>query len=280
MHLRSLLVLRALTDRRTGAQAAGARDFWAYVWPRDAATGALALAAAGYRDEARAVAGFLSGLDPQQAARFRGDGSPVRDGRGAPGDSTGWINAAAKATGIPARLPTTQWRNRQDYIERDDESADHLANAISAGVPATGLKKMFGGSDGFVRTAGDSRSGPDTSAGWAVIPFPAPQLRAEVLRSLRPVAASTGQFGIRPAAGVPGVNPWTAAAAWTAAALAKLGDTESADRLLTALRMAATPAGLLPERVSRSAGTPLSTTPLAWSHAWAILALRARYGGG
>ena len=36
MYARSLLVLRALTDRRSGAVAAGARDGWAYVWPRDA----------------------------------------------------------------------------------------------------------------------------------------------------------------------------------------------------------------------------------------------------
>src|SRR4051794_32979128 len=53
MYERSLLVLRALTDRRTGAVAAGARDDWAYVWPRDAASAVLAFAAAGYRAEAR-----------------------------------------------------------------------------------------------------------------------------------------------------------------------------------------------------------------------------------
>ncbi|MGB7685715.1 MAG: hypothetical protein WBL45_08015, partial [Solirubrobacterales bacterium] len=55
MYRRSLLVLRALTDQRTGAVAAGARDGWAYVWPRDAGTAALALAASGYRPEARRV---------------------------------------------------------------------------------------------------------------------------------------------------------------------------------------------------------------------------------
>ena len=49
MYRRSLLTLRALTDRRTGAVAAGARDGWAYVWPRDAGAAALAFAAAGYR---------------------------------------------------------------------------------------------------------------------------------------------------------------------------------------------------------------------------------------
>ena len=36
MYRRSLLVLRAMTDRRTGAVVAGRRDGWEYVWPRDA----------------------------------------------------------------------------------------------------------------------------------------------------------------------------------------------------------------------------------------------------
>ena len=40
------------------------------------------------------------------------------------------------------------------------------------------------------------------------------------------------------------------------------------------LRRAATPLGLLPERVDAETGLPTSTTPLAWSHAFAILAAR------
>ncbi|MGB7589596.1 MAG: glycoside hydrolase family 15 protein [Solirubrobacterales bacterium] len=51
-------------------------------------------------------------------------------------------------------------------------------------------------------------------------------------------------------------------------------DRRAALRLLGALRRAATPAGLLPERVDAGTGVPRSTTPLAWSHAFAILALR------
>ncbi len=42
--------------------AAGARDGWAYVWPRDAATAALALEASGHRAEARTVTKFLTAL--------------------------------------------------------------------------------------------------------------------------------------------------------------------------------------------------------------------------
>jgi glycosyl hydrolase family 15 len=63
LYLRSLLVLRALIDRRSGVVAAGPRDGWAYVWPRDASAAAIALASAGYRPEARQIARFLAGLD-------------------------------------------------------------------------------------------------------------------------------------------------------------------------------------------------------------------------
>ncbi|MGE5283203.1 MAG: glycoside hydrolase family 15 protein [Chloroflexota bacterium] len=43
---------------------------------------------------------------------------------------------------------------------------------------------------------------------------------------------------------------------------------------MEALRRDQTPSGLLPERVDARTGVPTSTTPLAWSHAFAILALR------
>jgi GH15 family glucan-1,4-alpha-glucosidase len=71
---------------------------------------------------------------------------------------------------------------------------------------------------------------------------------------------------------------WTAPTAWTAWALVELGELRAADRLLAELHHAETPHGTLPERVDATTGAPTSTTPLAWSHAFAILALRARYG--
>ena len=98
MYERSLLVLHALTDRLTGAVAAGARDGWTYVWPRDAATAALAFAAGGYGEWARRIVAFLAGLDLSAAARFDGTGAPV-PGRGPQGDALGWLAAAARAAG-------------------------------------------------------------------------------------------------------------------------------------------------------------------------------------
>ncbi len=142
MYERSLLVLHALTDRRTGAVAAGARDGWAYVWPRDAAAVSIALAEAGYLPEARRVTRFLLGLGLEDAAHFHGDGRPV-PGRGAQGDAIGWVAAASKATGIvgsvrhAARIlaggEPIPWRDRPDY--REQGPGDYLGNAL-ASAPA------------------------------------------------------------------------------------------------------------------------------------------------
>lgn len=289
MHARSLLVLRALTDRRTGAVVAGARDGWAYVWPRDAATVAIALASAGYRAEARRVARFLAGLDLGAAARFDGNGEPV-GGRDAQGDAAGWVAAAARAAGLPgdrARDGEPRWRDRADYQE--GEVGDYLANAIASGARL----RPFEAPSGLVREAGEPTAGLDSAAAWAVRPFPVPSLFPAVRRTLhRLVAERESRFGIVPSEDWPGGrDPWTAPTAWSAWALAALagegggdgtrrsrdrvrGDRRAALVLIAALRRAATPLGLLPERVDARTGIPRSTTPLAWSHAFAILALR------
>jgi hypothetical protein len=288
MYARSLLVLHALTDRRTGAVAAGARDGWAYVWPRDAATGALAYLAAGYRGEARRVARFLTGLDLGAAARFAGDGTPV-SGRGPQGDAVGWAALAAQeASGGswegygPAAAP---WRDRPDYQE--GTPGTYLGNATAAGADL----RPFQTPRGLVRRAGDPGSGLDSAAAWAVQPFALPHLYPLVRRTLLNLAVEQTPFGITPGEGWRGgSDPWTAPTAWTALALAALANRErgiaAADadrravrRLLDDLRRAATPAGSLPERVDARTGVPRSTTPLAWSHAFAVLALRQLWPG-
>ncbi len=309
MYVRSLLVLRALTDRRTGAAAAGARDGWAYVWPRDASTVAIALASAGYRAEARRVVRFLRGLDLEAAARFHGDGTPV-DGRAAQGDAAGWVAAAARAVGLPLlRVPDANrparsgWRDRADYQE--GPPGNYLANAL-ASLPADGpksgdighisahrrgegeIRALFATPNGLLaRRTDDPDLEVDSAGAWAVRPFPHPALFPLVRRSLhRLLDEREGRFGIVPSEDWPGADPWTAPTAWTAWALAALAttrepaapsrrDRRAALRLLGDLRRAATPAGLLPERVDARTGIPRSTTPLAWSHAFAILAIRA-----
>ena len=276
MYRRSLLVLHALTDERTGAVEAGAREGWRYVWPRDAGTVAMALAAAGYRSEARRIVGFLEGLELGAAARFYGDGSPV-DGRAAQGDAAGWIAAAAKAADLPSTagkstLGTQPWRGLDDYQENG--SGDFLGNAIAAGAPH--VRALFGTPSGaLARLADDPASGLDSAAAWAVRPFPHPALYPLARRTLLRLAASSGRFGIVPSENWDGgVDPWSAPTAWTAWSLAALGERRAALHLMAELRRAATPGGMLPERVDAHTGTPTSTTPLAWSHAFAVLALR------
>jgi hypothetical protein len=285
MYSRSLLVLHGLLDRRTGAVIAGARKGWAYVWPRDASAVAMALAASGYRGEARRIVDFLCGLDLEAAARFHTDRTPV-SGRASQGDAAGWIAAAEKATGLHADVPLQPWRNRADYQEGDpgDYLANAIANAAADGTQSGDIGRFgsrrrefgsFATHRGLVRHADDPASGLDSAAAWAVRPFPHPTLYPLVRRTLLRLAATSGRFGIVPSEGWDGGNaPWTAPTAWTAWSLAALGQRSAALRLMAELRRAATPTGLLPERVDARTGTPISTTPLAWSHAFAILALR------
>jgi hypothetical protein len=271
MYARSLLVLHALTDRRTGAVLAGARDGWAYVWPRDASAVAIAFAAAGYRGAARRIVSFLRGLDLGAAARFHPNGTPV-DGRDAQGDAMGWVAAAANAAGLPSATVERPWRGLDDYQENG--GGDFLANAIASDTPH--IRALFETPTGaLARRADDPGSGLDSAAAWAVRPFSHPALHPLARRTLLRLAAHSGRFGIVPSEDWDGGNdPWTAPTAWTAWSLAALGERPAAFHLMAELRRAATPAGMLPERVDAQTGIPTSTTPLAWSHAFAILALR------
>lgn len=283
MYERSLFVLRALTDRRSGAVAAGARDGWAYVWPRDAAAATLAFAAAGYRRQARLSARFLLGLDLRAAARFDDDGDPV-PGRGPQGDAAGWVAAAARAVGLPPP-PPLPWRNLPDYQE--GERGEYLGNAVAAAADGTPTVRYGPRSSArLVRRLGDPGSGWDSAAAWSVEPFRLRRLYPEARETMLRFARASGRFGILPSQDWDGGrDPWTAPTAWTAwslAALAREGagsregsvDRRQALHLLGDLRRVATPAGALPERVNHRTGIPTSTTPLAWSHAFAILALR------
>jgi len=288
MYHRSLAVLWAVTDRRSGAVVAGFREGWEYVWPRDAGTVTIALASAGYRAEARQVARFLLSLDLAAAARFRPDGTPV-EGRAAQGDAAGWVNAAARAAGLDGRVVAPPWRDLPDYQEGD--SGNYLGNAIASAVgepkgtsagdlsvrrPVGGeIRRDFNAAGELIREADEPGSGLDSVAAWAVRPFPHPTLSTLVRRTLLRIAADGGRYGIVPSESWEGgVDPWTAPTAWTAWSLAALGERRAALRLMAELRRASTSTGLLPERVDARTGIPTSTTPLAWSHAFAILAIR------
>jgi hypothetical protein len=124
LYRRSIRVLLALTDPRTGATIAGERDGWDYVWPRDAAAGAIALEAAGLHSEACGVVSFLAGLDLADGARFYPDGEEV-PGRPRAGDGEGWVAAAERAAGGAAVASPLATR----------ASRAHLATKIDRGRP-------------------------------------------------------------------------------------------------------------------------------------------------
>jgi hypothetical protein len=275
LYTRSLLVLRALTDRRTGAMVAGARDRWAHVWPRDAAAGVIAFANAGLESDARRAARFLARLDVAVGARFGGAGEPIDDGRPPAGDAEGWVRAALRTAGLPAPPRREPWQQRDDWWE-EGERRDYLGNAIASDASPRLIRRRFGYRSWLARRA--DGGAPDASAAWAVAPFSRPGLTGLVRRSLDRIVTHQGRFGITPGTAWNGRDPWSAPTAWVAWAFARLGNQARADELLTALRRSATSAGTLPERVSRRSGAPRSTTPLAWSHAFAILALRERFG--
>jgi hypothetical protein len=325
MYRRSLLSVHALTSRTTGAAAAGARDGWAYVWPRDAATAALALEASGHGAEARRVARFLTGLDLAAAARFGESGAPI-PGRAAQGDAAGWVAVAARATGVPPPQEPFPWRDRADYQE--STPGTYLGNALAAAAThvdgpktqawlefsahqhraAARISREFRTARGLVREAGDPASGLDSAAAWAVRPFGLTPLYPAAERTLLRLVHDGTPYGITPGEGWSGgEDPWSAPTAWSAWSLAGLaaqarkavvrdprtnlpavrergGPSRRPPRqaalriaaidLLADLRRAATPAGNLPERVGAHTGIPTSTTPLLWSSAFAVLALR------
>jgi glucoamylase len=91
---RALLDLHLL-QQPNGAQLAANRYHWRYVWPRDSAFAAVALAATGRHDDAEAILRFLSRVTPERGiwhARYRPDASgEPPDDRRRQLDGSGWV---------------------------------------------------------------------------------------------------------------------------------------------------------------------------------------------
>lgn len=95
----ALLDLHALL-LEDGAAIAAWSPNWRYVWPRDAAFAAVALARTGHADDALEVLAFLDRVqadDGDFEARYLPDGSGPPDDRGEQTDGTGWALWAAAA---------------------------------------------------------------------------------------------------------------------------------------------------------------------------------------
>ncbi|MBD7917284.1 glycoside hydrolase family 15 [Cellulomonas sp. Sa3CUA2] len=93
----ALLDLHSLTVA-DGVVVAGWSSMWRYVWPRDSAFVAVALARTGHVEDALAVLDFLALVqapDGSFQARYLTDGSGPPDDRGVQTDGTGWAMWAA-----------------------------------------------------------------------------------------------------------------------------------------------------------------------------------------
>jgi GH15 family glucan-1,4-alpha-glucosidase len=152
MASRALLDLR-LSVRPNGAVVAGWHSDWEYAWPRDSSWVAVALARTGHSQQALQILRFLArvqGRDGIWAARYHRTGAPVRDGRPAELDSTGWVPWAVWSwfTATQQTRPPAAGSAQQDAARRG-QARDELAqlwptvraaaNAATASLTSDGL---------------------------------------------------------------------------------------------------------------------------------------------
>ncbi|HYN30169.1 MAG TPA: glycoside hydrolase family 15 [Dermatophilaceae bacterium] len=183
----------ALSDIRTllrgnGAVPAGAGDRWSYVWPRDAAFVAVALARTGHPGEARGVLGFLDRLpfDPADGfdARYTLTGARVDPTVARPpqSDGCGWVlwalgevrsadpaavprSAAGLRERCTAQLLTATDSGRRlpapspDYWEVDvDETSLGTVAPMVAGLRAASVDARAGGDETRARSLAQATS--------------------------------------------------------------------------------------------------------------------------
>jgi glucoamylase len=70
-----------------------------------------------------------------------------------------------------------------------------------------------------------------------------------------------------------GGNPWVLSVLWLALHYERLGEIEKAEQLINWAINQATDLDLLPEQVDKDESVPVSAVPLAWSHAFLVLAI-------
>ncbi|UZN04071.1 glycoside hydrolase family 15 [Cellulomonas sp. S1-8] len=132
----ALLDLHSLTVA-DGVVVAGWSAKWRYVWPRDSAFVAVALARTGHVDDALAVLDFLARVqepDGSFEARYLPDGSGPPDDRGLQTDGTGWSMWAAGLV-----LAEVDDARRVEVAQRlaplVERSADRALRLVAAGLP-------------------------------------------------------------------------------------------------------------------------------------------------
>jgi glucoamylase len=122
----ALLDLHILS-RQYGVPVAGWSRLWRYVWPRDSALAASALARTGHASDAERVVDFLQRVQPESGlfqARYLPDGGGVPDARGVELDGVGWALWATEQ--LAAEL---SGRDREAFVERHRMLVDRSTQA-------------------------------------------------------------------------------------------------------------------------------------------------------
>lgn len=136
----STMVVDALRDLHDlsqpyGVPVAGWAGPWRYVWPRDSALAAAALARTGHQADAERILTFLGQVQPDPGvfqARYLPDGSGVPDDRGEQLDGTGWALWASDQVG--AETPLAQ---RSAFVARHRDLIDRSTRAALAQIDNT-----------------------------------------------------------------------------------------------------------------------------------------------
>jgi glucoamylase len=130
----------------------------------------------------------------------------------------------------------------------------------------------------FIKTVNPGDEGLDVSLLGLAFPFevlPADEDRVKktVLAIEQAFSYRVGGIGRYPGDSYYGGNPWVLSVLWLALYYEKLGDINKVEQLIAWAIDHATPLDLLPEQVDKTSGVPVSAVPLAWSHAFFVLAV-------
>jgi glucoamylase len=130
----------------------------------------------------------------------------------------------------------------------------------------------------FIKTFNPKDEGLDVSLLGLTVPFevlPAQDERMQktVLAIEQSFNFEVGGIGRYPGDLYYNGNPWILTTLWLALYYEQLGDIGKAEMIVKWVIEHATDLGLLSEQVDKSTGLPISAIPLAWSHAFFILAV-------
>ena len=127
----ALLDLHVLS-RAHGVPVAGWTPAWRYVWPRDSAFAASALARTGHVADAERILEFLARVQPGTGlfqARYLPDGSGVPDDRGLQLDGIGWALWACAQVAAEISAP-----ERSEFVARHRPLIDRSTGAALASI--------------------------------------------------------------------------------------------------------------------------------------------------